>query len=494
MKHIFKKVVLVHFCLSLLLISCGKKQEEQKQEQQKQDQSINVTINGHIAGFDKPLSLYGSSLNESIDLDNNGNFSVSYDSIQEGNYSISLGSESRLPIYLKKGSKLNLDINLDKMEARDKKAVLISGENNDETELLYELMINAPSYQYNRVAYKEVYLPKIDKKNPTAFEAYQLKLLEKERGIVNKYVNSKSIREPFLEVFNVELLLKYNFTFSLYHRFAKINNPDKNWEIPSNFKAYFNNKIPKNDFDLYHKSSRYAMYVREGYHTKMRTVLSKYERESLDYFKAQTNYLDTCNFPEIIKKDMYNGYTISYMRSNDMVIRGFLNEVINQKVTDEATLQRFENFKSGENAYADGKPAPQFTLPDINGKEISLNDFKGKMVLIDCWATWCGPCVKGLPKFNALREKYKGKNIEFICVSVDEDVAVWKRKVVENKDGLHTGIQLNTSINNNTFKKDLMVQGIPRYILIGADGNIIKREAPRPGSTELYELIENNLK
>ncbi|UMB60830.1 TlpA family protein disulfide reductase [Lutibacter sp. A80] len=473
------------------LISCAKNKETQKK-----DQFINVTISGHVSGFNNPLSFFGEGVfqGEEIKLDKEGNFKVSYDSIVEGKYAILLGSENSLPIYLKQGTKLNLDIDLDKIEARDKNAVSISGENNDETELLYELMINAPSYQYNRIDYKEIYLPKIDKKNPEEFEAYQLDLIEKERAIVKKYVEIKSISESFLEVFNLELLLKYNFSFKLYSRYANVNNPDKNWIIPENYKAYFKNEIPQNNFDLYHKSSRYEMYVREGYYAKMQTVLSQFERESMDYFKAQTNYLDTCSFPEIIKKDMYNSYTISYIRSNDMVIRGYLNEIINQKVTDSNVLERFENFKTGENAYADGKPAPLFTLIDINNKEISLTDFKGKMVLLDCWATWCAPCIKGLPKFNALREKYAGKNIEFVCVSVDEDIPAWEKKVKENKDGLHTGIQLNTSLNKNTFKKDLMVQGIPRYILIGADGNIIKREAPRPGTPELYELIENNLK
>ena len=70
---------------------------------------------------------------------------------------------------------------------------------------------------------------------------------------------------------------------------------------------------------------------------------------------------------------------------------------------------------------------------------------------------------------------------------------MWKKKVNANKGGLFNGIQLNTSINNNTFKKDLMVQGIPRYILIGKDGHIIKREAPQPNSEEILELIDANL-
>lgn len=478
---------LIILLLSFLWISC-------EGNQAKQEKYISVSISGHVSGFDKSLSLYGPSLQESIKLDGKGNFSVSYDSIVEGNYGLGLGSETQLKLYLKKGTQLQLDIDLDKIEARDQKAVSISGKNNDETELLYDLMVSAPSYQYDRASYKEVYLPMVDKKDPKSFETYQLGMLEKERALIKKYVENNSISEAFLEVFKVEQLLSYNFKFQLYHRQAMRKNPGKDKEIPVKFAAYFKNEIPQNDFDLYHKSSRYSMYVREAYHAKMREVLLQYERESMKYFKEKTAYLDTCTFPEIIKKDMYNGYVISYMRASDKEIRAYLESVIYNKLTDKDALKRFEDFKAGENAYADGKPAPQFTLVDINGKEVSLSDFKGKMVMMDCWATWCAPCVKGLPKFNKLSEKYAGKNIVFLAISVDENVELWKRKVKENKGGIFQGIQLNTSINKNTFKDDLMVQGIPRYILIGADGLLIRREAPRPGTPELYEIIDSNLK
>ncbi|MGQ1785429.1 TlpA family protein disulfide reductase [Saccharicrinis sp. GN24d3] len=480
LRHIIASAIL------LVSISCGKTKTEETGY-------VSAKIQGHVSGFDKPIGFWVNGINTQLDLDGNGNFAFQHDSIAEGTYTLSFGNEESLAVYLKQGTNLVLDIDVNKIKGRDKKAVSITGENVEETQLLYELKVNAPSYQYDRVAYKEVYLPKVDKKNPTEFEAYQLELMEKERAIVKKYVDNKEIREAFLEVYNVELLLNYNFKFKLYERNVKRFNPDKDWKVPAKFKAYFKDEIPQNDFDLYHKSSRYAMYIREGYYNEMHSVLSKYQRESMEYFKAEIAYLDTCSFPVLIKDDITNGLVISYMRANDSEIRTYLESEIYKKIKDAAVIKRFEDFKAGENAYADGKPAPQFTLTDINGKEVSLSDFKGKMLMMDCWATWCAPCIKGIPKFNKLREKYKGKNIEFVLVSVDENVALWKKKVKENKNNMYPGIQLNTSINNNTFKKDLMVQGIPRYILIGADGNIIRREAPHPGSEELYALINDNL-
>lgn len=457
-------------------------------------QNINVTIDGHVSGYDKELSLHGPSVQELLKLDSEGKFSLRLVDVVEGKYELILGMETRMPLYFKEGTKLHLDIDFDKIKACDKKAIVITGENNDETELLNELMVNMPVYLYDRSDYKEVYLPQVERKSPKEFEAYQLSLMDKERIILKKYVDNKSIRKAFIEVYNIEQLLRYNFTFQLYNRNVKRNNPDKDWRVPAKFKSYFKNEIPQYDFNLYQKSPRYAMHVRKGYQAKLRSFLSQYSRESMDYFKANVAYLDTCTFPALIKDNMYNALVTSYMGAYDKMVKTYLEGAIYQKVIDKETLKRFEDYKAVQNTYADGKPAPQFTLIDIEGKEVSLSDFKGKMVMVDCWATWCGHCVKNLPKFNKLKEKYAGKNIVFLTISIDENVNLWKKKVKQNKGGVFTGIQLNTSINKNTFKKDFMIQGIARYILIGADGRLIRREAPRPGNEELDELIDNNLK
>jgi cytochrome c biogenesis protein CcmG/thiol:disulfide interchange protein DsbE len=65
------------------------------------------------------------------------------------------------------------------------------------------------------------------------------------------------------------------------------------------------------------------------------------------------------------------------------------------------------------------RPAPSFTLQDLNGKQVSLSDFKGKVVILDFWATWCGPCVMEVPHFVALYEQYKDKGFAMVGISVD---------------------------------------------------------------------------
>ena len=68
----------------------------------------------------------------------------------------------------------------------------------------------------------------------------------------------------------------------------------------------------------------------------------------------------------------------------------------------------------------EGLAAPDFTFPGIDGTEVSLSDFKGKVVLVNIWATWCKPCVDEMPSMEKLYRKFKGQNFEILAVSIDE--------------------------------------------------------------------------
>lgn len=135
------------------------------------------------------------------------------------------------------------------------------------------------------------------------------------------------------------------------------------------------------------------------------------------------------------------------------------------------------------------KKCPSFKFKDINGKEVALEDFKGKYVYIDCWATWCGPCKAELPYLKKLEEKYKDRNIVFVSISSDKDVEAWKKMVTMDKLG---GIQLNIG-TDRSFHTAMKINTIPRFMLIDPEGYFVSDNAPRPSNSQI-EILFNKFK
>ncbi|MGG7033666.1 MAG: TlpA family protein disulfide reductase [Flavobacterium sp.] len=119
-----------------------------------------------------------------------------------------------------------------------------------------------------------------------------------------------------------------------------------------------------------------------------------------------------------------------------------------------------------------GSLAPAFSGKDIFNQEISLSDFKGhKYVLIDFWASWCGPCRGELPYLKNLHEKYNGQGFEIISISIDEDISKWKNAIL--KENIEKWKHFSTIQNNSPVNKDYFVYGIPHKVLIDKNGFII---------------------
>ena len=135
-----------------------------------------------------------------------------------------------------------------------------------------------------------------------------------------------------------------------------------------------------------------------------------------------------------------------------------------------------------------GNPSPIFSnYENHKGGTSSLEDFKGKYVYIDVWATWCGPCKQQIPFLQSLEQKYHGKNIEFVSISIDQlnMKGAWKNMIAEKKMG---GIQLFAG-SDKSFANAYQISGIPRFILIDPQGNIVEANAPRPSDPNLTSIL-----
>src|SRR6218665_558331 len=131
-----------------------------------------------------------------------------------------------------------------------------------------------------------------------------------------------------------------------------------------------------------------------------------------------------------------------------------------------------------------GNPAPLFEAVDLENKSVSLADFKGKYVMIDVWAAWCGYCRMQSPAFEKQADKYKDKNIQFVALSVDSDRRKW---FAEAKQKSQTTLQLHAK-NKDQLGKDYQIRSVPHFIFINPEGKIISANYSRP-SDESFETI-----
>ncbi|GGB79581.1 hypothetical protein GCM10007424_19680 [Flavobacterium suaedae] len=141
-----------------------------------------------------------------------------------------------------------------------------------------------------------------------------------------------------------------------------------------------------------------------------------------------------------------------------------------------------------------GKKSPGFEYENHKGGTTKLSDLKGKYVYIDVWATWCGPCRREIPYLKEVEEKYHGKDIAFVSISVDKqkDHAKWENFVDKNALG---GIQLMADKDwSSDFIKIYDIHSIPRFILIDPQGKVVDSDAPRPSDPKLQQVLDKRLK
>lgn len=136
-----------------------------------------------------------------------------------------------------------------------------------------------------------------------------------------------------------------------------------------------------------------------------------------------------------------------------------------------------------------GQKAPEFALPGLNGDSVKLGDLKGKVVLVDFWASWCGPCRQNNPYLVRLYKKYQQKGFEILGVSIDKKDADWKKAI--NADQLPW-----TQVNDNKGweASSTLVYGvdaIPASFLLDKDGVI---RAINPEGNELENRLRKLLK
>ena len=162
-------------------------------------------------------------------------------------------------------------------------------------------------------------------------------------------------------------------------------------------------------------------------------------------------------------------------------------------ITNTATLKelpaleaRYQTLRETHKAILRGKMAPEFKAVDINGKEYSSADFKGKIQVLDFWFTGCVPCRAEMPYMEKIAEEMKNYPIVFISLSVDtgdELLALW-REMVKNKKGAELQLNVPGGFKSDLVKKYL-IRGVPRIVIVDKEGKVVDANAKRPSDPKL---------
>jgi len=164
------------------------------------------------------------------------------------------------------------------------------------------------------------------------------------------------------------------------------------------------------------------------------------------------------------------------------------------KLIDSSAMQNdfgaaIKEYVSTEKMFGYGQEAPNFVQNDVGGKPVELKSLRGQYVLVDFWASWCGPCRMENPNLVNAYHKFKGKNFTVLGVSLDRDKNKWMQAIQE--DNLTWTHVSDLGYWNNAAAKLYKVQSIPQNFLLDPKGKIIGKNLRGPA---LDEFLQEKLK
>lgn len=305
------------------------------------------------------------------------------------------------------------------------------------------------------------------------------KIKDEESRLLDKYIEKYSINDhKFIK-------LERDYThFKCYQAIlasARIKKQELGEYMPN--KKYYSlfNEIDYNNEEMFRQKTRYAAFL-----------MSPYLGLPIGH--------DQINFIRFIGKRCTNAYMSSFiLKANGKMFLAknegeefekVMND-INNYVTDKEVKKYLTDFYNSRMGGMPGATIPNFSYKSYDGKTYTNEDFKGKYLLIDFWATWCGPCKAQTPFFEAKAKEFEDKNVTFVAISLDDNRVRWEQYVKKND---MKNIQLISPKKEETKFAELFCNGgIPKFVLIDPDGKIVTGKFTAPSHDEFSKELNKYL-
>lgn len=322
---------------------------------------------------------------------------------------------------------------------------------------------------------------------PEEFRTYMNQMLQKRLSYFQKFQNELTFSTNFQAYAEADIqywwahhLMQYRWEHAFYNDLAAP------MDLPESYFDFLNDIEVNNDLAL--TNLRYIYFLEQylDYKNSKEVRYNKYGAPIREDYRGAKRFL--------------KGKAMYYVLSNEIYIK-CKNKDTYSIGNDVASLMEncpYDNYKSlvkaeysKANGLSRGELAPNFNLVDVNNEKVSLSDFRGKVVYLDFWATWCTPCTYELLNSKNLKTQFKGKDVIFLYISLDTNMDNWRSFLREhNPEGVHVYAQ---GVYDAPVAENYSVRGLPSFFLIDKDGKLARVPAKRSSEKGVYEEIESVL-
>ena len=411
-----------------------------------------------------------------IVLDENNNFSLELDIEEPVEAEMIFNDNEPVDIFLEPGDELH--ITADGSDIVN--SISFSGDNADNS----TFMVQYQTEILDKYGQQKI-IERMRDLEPGEFVDFANEALEDMLQYFNEFSEKKDLSDSFEHIF------KTNIRFGLYENLLSypefhqmLNQLDEEPELPEDYYAFI-----EKDFQFYDDklaSSNYCSFLitfldyyesinpdkapedKSAIEEKLYLAEKLYDDKSLEYVKAIHIYREFDHGEFEVAENLYHSF------KEEEPVKDYISILSDNYEAEKRMLP--------------GNPAPEFELEDIDGNKVSLEDFRGKVVYLDFWASWCPPCMREVPYAKELKERFDDvDDLVFLYISVDEDEEAWKSTVDEREI---EGVHLNIEGRDNEVSNSYNLGSIPSYLIIDRNGVIFDNNAKRPS----HEGIDEDLK
>lgn len=459
-------------------------------EQTATTESATATVSGKIDNAKETIELYripmiGDNLDASeVELTEDGSFELTVDVDEPGEYRLRNG-RNRITLFLHPGDALTVSADAEDING----TLLFKGEGDKYNNYIGESKRQMDVFNAS-VVDENIYMLEL-KSFKESNNTLKTNLME----LYNKRFSDGSTTPDFAKYAKSNIKAKWANQLNNYPRYHAYYAKKEDFEVDDSYYD-FRKELSLDDTKAL-VSPEYRTYAKVHASNSMDALIEADTSLEDDWARlTRAQYDFTSTDPEIgegvrdylLGSNLYD--YISYFGTD-----GSEDMMASYRKTnkDPELLSAVEENYTQWAKLAKGQDAPQFKYTSIDGEEVALSDFVGKVVYVDVWATWCGPCKGEIPASKELKKKFVGNDdVIFMYISVDEKKDSWEKFLEDDQEW--KGVHLITGVGwGSEITEEYMIKGIPRYILVDRDGKIANASAPRPSSGEKIEDLIREL-